>query len=1025
MLEIRVLGPLEVVGPGGPVPIGRPMRRALLGLLALRARQVLSQEALIDGLWDVRPPPSALRGLHSHVAHLRRALDARGLGGLVGTRPPGYVLTVPPDQLDVDRFTRLIKADRAESPEAAARRLRAALDLWRGDVLVDCALGEWARAEANRLHELRLQVVEELCAADLALGGHRSVGAELEALVVRHPLRERLWELLVLALHRDGRRADALAAYRRARAVLAAELGVRPGPALRRLEALVLADDETAGLPITAAGGWIGGTAPRSGTPVTGPGGGQSVTGQGGGWQDGGGQGGGLPVAGQDGGGQGSGQGGGGQWVSGVPAPVTGLVGRDVDVAGLVGLLAERRLTTLTGVGGSGKTRLAIAVAEVVARDSAVAFVDLTATAEPHLLPAAVCEAVGVRENPTPAALVRALRSRRLLLVLDNCEHLAEACAALLATLLPSCPGLRVLATSIGQLGAAGETVWPVRPLPTPGPDARTLAELRRYDAVRLFLARAALPAVRDLTDADAPALAAVCAGLDGLPLALELAAARTAVLTVAEIAERLREPGTLRGPAHGRPHHRALDAALAWSYEALRPASRQRFRQLAVFAGGWALDAAAHVWSESEAAAVDVLAELEAKSLVVADRRGGRTRYRLLETLRHHAAGRLAAEPDEDRAARDRHAAHYLDRARETDRRLRGPDAAHWLDRLAADHENVRAALARHAARRDPDELTMAVALARYCRLRGRYAEGRRWLLDALERQTGATAAERAPAVLAVAFLSYFEGSYAEAARHANAALSSYREDGDTPAAARCLRLLGSIACERGEHVRAGAWYAEALLAYQDTDDDPGQADVLQMTGFNSWLAGALDTAQPLLERALRRYGALDDPENSASVRVHLAFVALHRGQDERARGLAEQALTVFTGLDFPEGAAWALNLLGLVELRAGRAAAALSDLHRSLEAHWQVGDRWRQAGVLDAMAAAHLALGDPTRAAELTGLATALRDDLGVPAPAVDVPSLDQVRAAGVELLGERHWHAAVARGAVLAVPDVVGVT
>ncbi|MEU4746787.1 AfsR/SARP family transcriptional regulator, partial [Actinosynnema sp. NPDC023658] len=231
--EVRVLGPLEVVGADGTVIVGKPMRRALLGLLALRPRQVVSQEALIDGLWDEWPPPSALRALHAHVAHLRRALVAAGLDELVRTRPPGYVLHVPPEHLDVDRFTRLAEVDRAEPPDVAARRLRAALGLWRGEVLVDCKLGEWARAEAARLEELRLHVVEELCAAELELGRHRSTGADLAALVVRHPLRERLWELLVLALHGDGRRADALAACRRAHEVLEAELGVSPGPALR------------------------------------------------------------------------------------------------------------------------------------------------------------------------------------------------------------------------------------------------------------------------------------------------------------------------------------------------------------------------------------------------------------------------------------------------------------------------------------------------------------------------------------------------------------------------------------------------------------------------------------------------------------------------------------------------------------------------------------------------------------------------------------------------------------------------
>jgi len=969
VFDIRVLGPVEVVGADGAVFVGGPTRRALLGLLALRARQVVSQDALVDGLWDERPPVSAQKSLHAHVAHLRRALETAGLGRLLGTKPPGYLLAAPPEHVDADRFARLIRADRGEPPDRVAERLRAALALWRGDVLADCAVGEWARAEAARLHEARLYAVEGLFTAELAMNRHRAVVAELESVVGRHPLRERLWELLMLALHRDGRQGDALRAYRRAHSVLVAELGVGPGPTLRRLEAAIRAGEEPA--------------APRAVTtraPGPGP----------------------APA---------------------VPVPLTSLVGRSKDIAELTGLLTERRLVTLTGVGGSGKTRLAIAVATAVAAtDGHVGFVDLTAVTDPGLVPAAACDALGVRDDPTPDALVRRLRDRELLLVLDNCEHVLGACRSLVETLLHACPWLRVLATSCETLGVAGETTWPVQPLPTPGHGVDTLAELHGYDAVRLFLDRATLPAVRALGDADAPALAAICAGLDGLPLALELAAARTAVLTVAEIAERLRDPAVLRGHRHpDRPHHRALDATVAWSYDALDPAMRARLRGLAVFAGGFTLEAAAAVWLETEGGTVDALADLVAKSLVVVDQRGGRTRYRLLETIRHFAAVRLDDVPDERRAARQRHASHHLALAVDADRRLRGPDSSRWLDRLAAEHENLRAALAWFATDGSPEELRLAVALARYCRLRGRYDEGRRWLLDALERGADA-GADRAPALLAVAFLAYFRGSYAQAARYARSALAEHRAAANPAGAARSLRLLGSIACERGEYERSTAWYAEALAEYRCVDDESGQADVLQMTGFVAWLAGDLAAAGPVLEQALLRYGALDDPENLASTRVHLAAVALYSGDGGLARRLAEDAMAHFAGLDFKEGIAWAMNILGLVALHDGQVDHAMTALHTSLGIHHDVGDRWRQASLLDALAVGHLARDDPARAARLTGLAAAMRDELGVPVPTVEQPALACLTTAITARLTDQQRHAALARGATMTVPDIL---
>jgi predicted ATPase/DNA-binding SARP family transcriptional activator len=959
--EVRVLGPVEVVGPSGPVSLGRPRQRALLGLLALRARQVVSRAALIDGLWDADPPDTALKTLHSHMAHLRRGLAEGGLGGLIGTRAPGYLLDVPTEYVDAHRFSEIVEYAPGDPAARAAQRLRAALGMWRGDVLADCVVGEWARAEAARLVEARMYATEELYRAELDSGRH-ALAAELEALVAQNPLRERFWELLMLALYRAGRQGDALAAYQRARAALVSELGVEPGPGLRRLEAMILAGEE-APLPrenaVVASAPWVpGGT---------------------------------------------------------VPAPVTSLIGRGKDVAELTGLLTERRLVTLTGVGGCGKTRLAIAVATELA--GPVCFVDLTAVAEADLVPAAVHDALALRGEPTTETLIRDLRGRELLLVLDNCEHLRAGCTDFVETLLRSCPRLRVLATSREPLAVWGETIWPVQPLPVPTPDVRRLVELHDYDAVRLFLDRAALPAVRELTDADAPAVAAICAGLDGLPLALELAAARTAVLTMDEIAQRLRDPSLLR--SHQRAdRHRALDATISWSYGCLDPEAQSGFRRLAVFASGFTLAAVEAVWPDDRSL-VDVLADLVAKSLVVLDRQG-EPRYRMLETIRHFAADRLSAE--ESRLARQRHAAHYLALATGADRHLRGPDCQVWLDRLGADHENLRSALAWYAG--EPEELRLAVALARYCRMRGRYREGRQWLLAALERCPN-PAADRAPALLSVASFSYLEGSYARATSYASQALDAFRDLADPAGTARSLRLLGSIACERGEYGAATSRYADALTAYHCLDDDGGRADIAQMTGFVAWLSGDFARAEPLLDKAMRQYGALDDVQNVSSTRVHLAAVALYQDDPAKARWLAQTSLTHFTSLGFMEGIAWARNIIGLAALRENRPHEALSSLRQSLRQHTEIGDRWRQASLLEALAAAHLSTTEaphPIRAAELLGLATALRDDLGTPVPAAELPAWQKTQSTLTERLTNSDRIAALTRGATHTVTDAL---
>ncbi|GAB3144740.1 BTAD domain-containing putative transcriptional regulator [Micromonospora sonneratiae] len=1013
--DIRLLGPLEVsvrhdTGRRHRVVLGGPRQRTLFGLLALRAPEVVSRPYLIDGIWGEDPPPSSTKTLHAHVAYARRALTSAGLSSLIVTRPPGYALAGDAVDIDVRRFEDLVtrgrRALRAGATSEAAESLRAALRLWRGDVLADCPIGEWARAEAAMWEEARRYAIEDLYTAELALGEHARVATELEALVVREPLRERLWELLMIALYRAGRQGDALGAYRRARTALVEELGIEPGRRLRDVEAAILAGRDVA----DTEGGDETGTAGDRDVAV------QSA----------------------------------GSVAVRLPAPLTRLIGREAEVTEVRALLGSRRLVTLTGIGGCGKTRLAIAVADgaTTGDEPGPCFVELSALTDPDLVAATVATALGLPERPDLApfeSLSRHLRTERLLLVLDNCEHLVDACAGLVGSLLSRCPEVRVLATSREPLGVPDELVYPVAPLSIPtGSMTGGLAEARRYDAIRLFLDRTAVPVVRDLRDSDAAVLAAICAGLDGLPLAIELAAARTPVLTLREIADRLRDPDLLRTaqPATRRRQD-TLDTAMAWSYQLLSPVRQGWFRRLAVFSGGFTLDAVEAVAPSSTERAMDVLADLVARSLVVMERRRDRARYRLLETIRHYAVVRLSESAEELAQAYRCHAAYYRALAEEVDGKLHGPELEQLLDRLTVEHDNLVAAQAwhsRHGSRLE--QLRLAAGLARYCHLRGRYRDGRRWLEDALSTSGDEPVPELARACLSAAYLALFDCDYAAATEYGERAVAVHRELGDETGGARSMSLLASVDREQGRSARSLSRYAEALAVYRAAADRRGVADTLLMSGFTSWLTGDLDRAEPLVEAALAEFHQLGDPEGVASARVHLAAVAYYRSQGARARWLAEDALARFREFEFKEGIAWALNMVGLVEHRDGQLGVAMELLRRSLDTHCAVGDRWRAASVLEAMAAvladggaaAVLADGGGTAvvpadggatvaAAELLGAAAAIRDAIGAPVPRSE-------RAAHAATVGklnramtDRAFYAAWARGEGHRLSDLPG--
>ncbi|MCT9932853.1 AAA family ATPase [Planotetraspora sp. A-T 1434] len=904
-MRFGILGPTEArlgderpnadpgSGPGagpdeGAVAVGGPGLRALLALLLLGAGRVVSGERLIGGLYGADPPANAVNALQAQVSRLRRHL-----GDLVEGHPAGYRLAVDPDDVDAFRFERLAAEGRralsSGNHRAAAASLRQALDLWRGPALADVLDAPFAAAQATRLEELRLTAAEDLAEARLALGehghhvghgyhvghghhgghgyhvghghhgGHGDLVAELRDRAAAHPLRERTLGQLMRALYAAGRQAEALTAFEDARRRLADELGADPSAELAAIHLAVLRSD-----------------------PSLSPG----------------------PAVRHS-----------------LPAHLTTLVGRAEDLERIGALLGEARLVTLTGPGGTGKTRLAT---EAAGREpGTVCFVELAPLGDGTDVPQAVLAALGLRETgllatpaparsgpaPDPVArLVAALGDRPALLVLDNCEHVVEAAARLADRLLSACPALRVLATSREALGITGERLYPVPPLDLPPPGTPS-AEALAYPAVRLFAERAS--AVRPDVEPGAEDIARICRALDGLPLAIELAAARMRSLTAAELAARLTDRFSLlsRGSRTAQPRHRTLRAVVEWSWDLLDETERALARRLTVFAGGATLEAAERVCGVPDTDGV--LASLVEKSLVEAVVDAVGDRYRMLETIRAFCAERLAEAGEEERLHRA-HLAYYLDLAETADPHLRGPEQLEWLRRLDAERDNLHAALHRAADDSDDDAAQDVV------------------------RAAGA-------------------------------------EDG--------LRLLSASAgywLLRGLRSEA-AGLARELLARTGTEPPAGLAEEHALCVFTAVSGGAASGLGPGLESslstAIRVADGLREPPRQPYLLVLRAVVG---GPPDRG---AFQELESRAGV--LDGDPWLNGLTdfgrGYLLLFDGRLAEADRQITASVEALRAVGDRWALTMALSAMADLADLQGDYARVEAHTNEALQLAERLG----------------------------------------------
>ncbi|RMI33680.1 BTAD domain-containing putative transcriptional regulator [Nocardia stercoris] len=853
-MRIGMLGALEVRAADGElleVPGSR--LRALVIALALEPGRVVPKTTLVDWIWGERTPADAGNALQALVSRLRRVLPDGSLEGQAG----GYRLAVQPPDVDAVRFERLLDQARGGDDSSRAGLLREAVGLWRGAALQDVDLPESAAADAvvARFDGLRLAALEDLYDTEIRLGLGAGLVAELTDLVARNPLRERLVAALMRALTAAGRGGEALTVYQSAREALADELGVDPGPELSALHVALLR-------------GEVGGPAPDRTTNLR--------------------------------------------------AELTGYVGKDADIAAVRELVAAHRLTTITGLGGSGKTRLAVETGRTLLDDlpDGPWLVELAAAGPGSDLAGSALAALGLRDSLLAAPnadpidrLVAAIRDRETLLILDNCEHVIEAAAAFAHRLLGECRRLRILATSREPLGITGEALWQVAPLSLPAPDA-TPAAVAASPAVALLRERAT--AVRpDFASGPqaAATMARVCRALDGIPLAIELAAARLRTMTLDQLADRLDDRFRLLtgGSRTALPHHRTLRAVVDWSWELLTEPERTVLRRIAVFAGGISLEAAEQVCTAStfdsattveQWEVLELLTALTEKSLLLAVPDSGATgpRYRMLMTIEQYARDRLT-DAGEAEQARRAHLAYFTDFAATAEPRLRRADQLDWLAKLEAEHDNLAAAMRGALTDGAAEAMRLAVAAGWYWWLSGHKAEGLELLTAAAGAPGEVDDATRATVYgLVVHFATsgrsdefQVEKWIREANRYGRGQRAGHPVLAFVPA---LERMLG------GPDEVLPAF--EAVLA----DEDPWVRALarLQLGKMRSMLGRDLDAVDHCLEQALTEFRVVGERWGISFALTELADRIAMRGEFDRACDYLDQAVAVVTEIGATE---------------------------------------------------------------------------------------------------------------------------
>ncbi|HEX5115265.1 MAG TPA: BTAD domain-containing putative transcriptional regulator [Pseudonocardiaceae bacterium] len=865
-MQIGLLGRFEVrTDDGGVADVPGARLRALLVALALEPGRVVHKARLVDWIWGENPPIEAANALQRLVSRLRKALPEGSIDGLTD----GYRLAVAPDAVDAVRFERLVGQAHSDADPLRVQLLREALALWRGAAMQDVGLTESGAFDAavTRLEGLRLAAMEDRFDAELGLGQGAGLVTELTDLVAEHPVRERLVAALMRALVAAGRNADALLLYQRTREALADQLGVDPSPDLSELHVALLR-------------GEVGRRESDRKTNVR--------------------------------------------------AELTSFVGKDADVAAVRDLIAGHRLTTLVGPGGAGKTRLANETARTMLGDlpDGVWLVELAPIGPDADVAQATLAALRLRDAllaELPDAepvdrVITAFREREALLILDNCEHVIEPAAAFAHRVLGECQGLRILATSREPLGITGEALWQVVPLALPAGDADP-GEIESSPAVRLLRDRAG--AMRtDLAD-DARTLATmarVCRALDGMPLAIELAAARLRTMSLDQLADRLDDVFRLLtgGSRTALPRQRTLRAVIDWSWALLTDAERIVLRRLSVFSGGASLEAAERVCAGDAVDAgqvLELLTALTAKSLVVADRDRA-PRYRMLGTIKEYAGQRLAAAGESD-LARLAHLAYFTELGETADPHLRRAEQLTWLAAVEAEHDNINAAMrGALAAGEAQGAMRLAAAVGWYWWLGGHKTEGNDMIMAATA-VPGEVADDIRATVYAfvTGFLTSGRGDQRQAQEWIHETYEISRRVRARHPAVGLVAALEHLLRSPGEFLPA--W--EPLLA----DDDPWVRALarLQLGKMRIVLGQGGRDADAYLETALAEFRAMGERWGMSFALTELADRIATRGEFADACEHYEQAIAVVTEVGAIED---------VVRMRA-----------RQAQFYWLLGDR------------------------------------------------------------------------------------
>ncbi|MCZ6662376.1 MAG: BTAD domain-containing putative transcriptional regulator [Actinobacteria bacterium] len=921
-MDFRILGPLEVEGDDGPIQVRGRMEKALLALLVVNAGAVVSVDVIAEELWGDHPPPTAIKTVRSYVSRLRRRL---GKAVNIETTGTGYALNANRATIDVSRFEDLlysgIEHRRGGSHELAASELASALDEWRGPALAGLEDHNFARIEAARLDSRRLEALEARLACDLELGRHRQLVAELEQLVSAHPHHEAFWKHLMMALYRSDRQADALGAFRDAKASLGDELGIEPSEELRELEEQILLQDPALLSPERE------------------------------------------------------------DRVHNLPTSLDSFVGRDTELNEIRILLTDYRCVTLTGVGGSGKTRLGIEAARSIVDGypDGARWTELATINDPDGLAEHILLTFG--EPGSHAAdpggvLVEILRPKRFLLILDNCEHMIGPVAELTDRLLTECPDLWVLATSREALGIAGEAVYHVPTLEVPewgdSPD-----QVRGTEAA-LLLAERVRAHIHDFTvdEQTASFVTTICRKLDGIPLALELGAARMRTMTIGELADGIDNRFELltKGNRTAPPRQQTLRATIEWSYELLTPAARRTFRALGVFVGPWTLKAARAVTleDETEFTTVGLVDELVDKCLVETTPAG---RFRLLETMRQFAFEQLVVGGEAPTIGR-RHRDWYRETAIRENPELRGSQQVSAWTRLEQDHDNLRAAIQWSLDNGDTDgALELVAALGYFWMVRGYWSEAWRWLERALAAQGGSPLA-RAEAITAEAITEVIRVNFGTVKELLGEALVVF-EEANVPSSHARASLLHAVGEYQSEFGAANELLQKVYDSSVASDDSWSAAFVARYLGE---IGSDVDDIS-LLEESYQRFMRLGDRWNAAFSMYFISGWYLSSEMYMESEESAWKARDLAADIGDIIWHAHATRNLGLAAFQTGDHDRARKYMSEALERLSAIGDDACSSTLNRNLAALALESGDTAEAIRL--IAEAIRSAIRLGSP------------------------------------------